>query len=60
MAMKIKVITPFQGSVNGFEIQSFPKAAVLDLEDSTAQLFIATGCCELVDPKKKSSDSNGD
>jgi hypothetical protein len=51
--MKIKAIRDFQGSLNGFEITAFEKGAVLDIDDHTAQIFLAAGFCEPDEDKKK-------
>jgi hypothetical protein len=56
--MKIRVTQPFQGSLNGYDVQGFEKGMVLDLDEPTAQLFIATGYCEPDDEKKKKSNDS--
>jgi hypothetical protein len=54
--MKIKVTQSFQGSLNGYDVQGFEKGLVLDLDDATAHLFLATGCCEPDEEKKKKAN----
>lgn len=54
--MKIKVIQSFQGSINGYDVQGFEKGMVLDLDEVTAHLFLATGYCGPEEEKKKKAN----
>ncbi len=53
--MKIKVIKSFPGSLNGFEVTTFEKGAVLDVDEVTANLFVEAGFCEPINPKQKAN-----
>lgn len=53
--MKIKAIRDFQGSLNGFEMITFEKGTVLDVEDETANIFLNVGFCETVMQKQKNN-----
>lgn len=53
--MKIKALKNFSGSLNGFEVTTFEKGTVLDVDDTIANLFVEAGFCEPINPKPKAN-----
>lgn len=55
--MKIKAIKDFQGSLNGYEVISIDKGAILEVDEETARIFMEAGFCEPETQKQKTNAS---
>lgn len=55
VSMKIKAIQNFEGSLNGYEVVSFERGTILDVDDPIAKIFLDAGFCEYLSQKSKSN-----
>lgn len=51
--MKVKAVKDFQGSLNGYEVITIEKGAILDVNEETARIFVEAGFCEPETQKQK-------